>query len=462
MVTEDEKWFGGGLEFARQRDRRGDRAHVALACLYLACAGISTSAESISFVLLVGFSLLRFWVLWRPWVHVASYPVTWALAGWLAWASLCVLWSPDGHAGLSTLRGSRALLLLFAIFPVSDRWPALVAAFLGGLCLQTTLQLGQAFGLIAAVPSNPIRHAGLFTHPGYLSTFHSVAIVLALSWLRRTRRGRSSLLLLGAMTLCLAGVGIAAGRGAILGLLVGAPLTIALTLKRRLSPLRVAGVCAGVALLAMLLVAGVPLLLGVQGMTAKVQELRQADQSITPGGLRLLYWAAAWDGFLDHPLAGVGAGGTEIALSSNPRVQRVIEEHPELGREYFTTSQPHSVYVQTLLEQGGVGALALTAVLFAAGRQALRRREDLPIGAGLVGALAIWAVSAAFDALHVSGRTASLGCALIALSLGGASTAAAWRWPELWARRWVEPWCSRWVARWRGVRWRGARSRGAP
>jgi O-antigen ligase len=430
--------------------------HVALACLYLACAGIATSVESIAFALLAGYSLLRFWALWRTWVHVVCYPATWALAAWLAWSTLSLLWSPDMDAGLGTLRGSRAMLLLFAIFPVSDRWPLLVSSFLFGLSAQACLQFGQSFGLLEGDPSNPIRHAGLFSHPGYLSTFYAVAIVLALSWAATIWRRRSALLLLSAMALSVAGLGIAAGRGAILGLLVGVPLTAALELRRRLSPMRLAGVCAALPLLLALLVAGVPLALGSQGMTAKIREFRSVAQVTTPSGLRLLYWAASWDAFLERPVAGIGAGGTHLALASTARMRKAESENAGRDPQFFATSQPHSVYVQTLLEQGVIGAVAMATALFAAARLALRRCDDLAIGAGLVGALAIWAVSAAFDALHVSGRTASLACALIALSMGGAAAGAAWRWPERWARRWLEPWLGRLVQRWRA---RGAAAR---
>ncbi len=65
----------------------------------------------------------------------------------------------------------------------------------------------------------------------------------------------------------------------------------------------------------------------------------------TTAGYRLTYWAAAWEAFLDNPLAGVGPGGLWI--------NRLIPEPGAAGHH----THAHNIIVSWLAENGLIGSL---------------------------------------------------------------------------------------------------------
>jgi len=160
----------------------------------------------------------------------------------------------------------------------------------------------------------------------------------------------------------------------------------------------------------------VPFVLNAQGFARQFSQFQNLGDAGSSAGSRLVYWSGAWEAWQSHPIAGHGAGGTRRALEPTRSVQQAVAAHPERDIGFFAPLHPHSIYIQTALEQGLIGVVLLLALLLLVLRQGMLRCRDSMLGAAVVGGLLVWCAAAAFDALHVSGRTACLGCALIGMT----------------------------------------------
>ena len=134
-------------------------------------------------------------------------------------------------------------------------------------------------------------------------------------------------------------------------------------------------------------------------------------------GNRYDYWRVAVDAWLEHPLAGVGAGGYDKPYFAN---RTTIED----------IRQPHSLPLQVLAELGILGALLLAAAVLviaagAWGRIRASRREPVIVAA--VGVVSAWFVHAGVDWMHLlPGLTgvALLGAAVLLRPPAGTDEAA--------------------------------------
>jgi O-antigen ligase len=406
------------VDHAALRDPYGDAVHTALGCAYLAAIGLSTALEGLLFALLVGYSVLRAPSLRRAWAPILAAPAAWLLLAWCALVLVAGAWTPDHEAWLEQLRDARVVLVLPALYPIRRRWRALVGAFLVGMSLQSAVQILQALDL-APIPEgkNAARPAGLHSHPVHVSICHAVAVCAALGWTVETRSRRAQALLAGATLLFLAGIGIAAGRAAMLGLMVALPALIALLALGGHVARRTIVVGTAVALVVAATAATVVLATGADGLRRQASDLSvsAADDATTSTGQRALWWQASLRAFLRDPILGAGPGAARTFIGDDAAVQAAIARHPERPPEFFVPAHPHSMYLQTLAETGLLGATILAALLAVALRGAWRGASERPIRCGLAAALVVWTVAAGFDALHRSGRMAALGCALLTL-----------------------------------------------
>ena len=74
----------------------------------------------------------------------------------------------------------------------------------------------------------------------------------------------------------------------------------------------------------------------------------------------------------------------------------------------LTFNQPHSTYIQVLLEGGLVGIGLLAFMLGSIAYMGIRTSKYHPIGSIALGALAVWMIAAAFDSWHTQGQTLAL------------------------------------------------------
>jgi hypothetical protein len=129
------------------------------------------------------------------------------------------------------------------------------------------------------------------------------------------------------------------------------------------------------------------------------------------GGNRYDYWRIAWRGFKDRPFKGFGAGNYDARYYAERRTSEDIK-------------QPHSLELQTLMELGVVGGLALLVFLgaVAKGFLAVARRGThdpaarmLAVGAG--GTFGVWLLHTSVDWMHlIVGLTGVALCCAAALT----------------------------------------------
>lgn len=126
--------------------------------------------------------------------------------------------------------------------------------------------------------------------------------------------------------------------------------------------------------------------LGDRWDTFKTMPAHESGSShfVNLGSNRYDFWRVALNEFREHPLAGTGSRGWDVAYLQH-------------GRSDETPRRSHSLELDTAAELGLVG-LALLALAFIPLYAALfrRAREDV-LGAGLLGAAAIFAVHSAGD-----------------------------------------------------------------
>ena len=335
---------------------------------------------------------------------------------WLGWSLLSGWWTPSAADWRDTIGGFRAALVLLALYPLRGSWRLLCGALILGNCFTAVVQILQAGGLVPIHGTgNELRPAGLDSHPVHVALFQAVGIAFAVGWLPVARSTLARALLLGASVLLAVGVALAAGRAAILGLALGLPIAVALLAWRHPSTRPLLLRWGGVALLTLGLAGGVVWASGAGGLQRQSADLAATSDPTTSTGQRFLWWRASLRAFGEHPIRGQGIGASRTILRTDPEVRQALADHPSYGESAFFVAHPHSAYLQTLAEQGLIGAAIVLAFAVAVGRASLRRAAEHPIACGIAGGLVVWAVAAAFDALHMNGRTATLGCILIAL-----------------------------------------------
>jgi O-antigen ligase len=393
---------GDAVDYPRRRDPVGDGVHTALAGLAAFGLSISTAVASATMTLLVAYALLRLPNAWRGWMPLArSLPVA-AWLAWFAWAAISGLWAPDLLDWGDSLGGFPAIVLFPAFFLVSRSWRWILGAFIAGAACQ-----GVAQAIHASVPAwrpewQP-RFDGLATHPGHVATVSSMALLVALGWLAEAR-GRAGRIALGlAVLACVASVALGAGRGAMVGAAVGGvTLVVSLAIRYGLGArgwLLAAAAPAVVAVAAGLAAVGI----GPESLVHTVRDTRASapDSSISQ---RILWWQAAADAFREHPIGGLGTGGTATWFAASPRITEYAAGVPGRERAFFSAPHPHSIYFLTLAEQGLVGVLLLAITLASTLRSAWRSTSVRPVACGLLGAIVAWWVAGGFDSINLPVR----------------------------------------------------------
>lgn len=390
------------VDFTRRRDPVGDGVHTALAATCGFGLSISTAVASTTMVLMVGYLLLRLPNAWRGLAPLARSPLLWSWLAWFNWALLGGLWAPDLLDWADSLGGFPAVLLLPAFFLVSRSWRLILGAFVAGAACQGVAQVIHA-SVPAWRPEWQPRFDGLATHPGHVATVSSMALLVALAWLREPMGRRARLWLGTGAIACVASVALGAGRGAILGLGVGGVAAVtALAIRHGLGR-------GGVMILSLLALGGclafglAAVGLGPEPLVHVVRDTRQSapDSSIAQ---RLLWWQASWDAFLEHPVAGLGTGGTATWFDASPRITEYATGVPNRDRHFFTAPHPHSIYLLTLAEQGLIGITLMLGVLGSSLGAAWRRTRVRPVACGLLGAMVVWWVAGAFDSINLPVR----------------------------------------------------------
>ena len=381
------------LDELARKDRFGDRVHFWLAALV--CLTLPVNGGWAGFLLapLVGWGALRT-LYWRRYLPAGPACILFPATAWIGLLAISLTWSPDPRVEWHQLWSQRWVLVIPLLWPLMDRWRWLLLFTLAGCLAQTTVQTIQ--GITEWADPQGGRISGFDTHPRTVAVWSAGVIVgvvgFHLSGFLHRRRW-----LLACVPPLLAIV-LSGSRGALLALAIGLPVVVVvLGVRRRLTARGMASMATAI------VVAGTSLAVFHDRIMPQFERAVASVTSIAADGestdIRLLWWRSGLRQWGNHPLLGYGLGGTAEALRSDPELttdQRLPERHLSMT----VWNQPHSVYLQVLLEGGLIGLGTLAFLLVAIVRAAWRNSLHHPLGAVAIGGLVIWMTTAAFDAWH--------------------------------------------------------------
>jgi len=255
--------------------------------------------------------------------------------------------------------------------------------------LGTPALAGDRFGL----PGQNVISLGIQGGEGLM-----IAVYLLLT----TRRPRYQLLaaaLLPVSTIALVASG---SRGPVLGGLLGLVALLVLLARSRTSAVRVAAVCASLAVAWIAVSVAVP-----SAATHRSLSILSGSKSGVSANGRDQLWTAAWHTFAAHPALGIGTGSFATADR--------VEVCPGPG---CLDRYPHNVVLEAAAELGLPGALAILA-LIAAGALALRRARREAVGPGRAQAAVVIALFvAALTTAMLTGDLSGDGDVWLAAGIG--------------------------------------------
>lgn len=392
-----------------RRDAIGDKLNLLLVLGGLVCLFGPVTMTEIAIIPLVVFFFVRVVNTFPVWIHGFGQPALLAALLLVAWMFIALIWSPDRPQGLREIAELRWIALLGFLFPVMEHRRKLIAALCIGLLLGQIGQMLDAFDgfgiqpLATLVENHPGRIAGWW-HPviagGLLVAAMGLHLPAALIGRGRTR-------LLGVLGLLASGVGVLATgtRGAWLAAVLLVVVGVVIMLRIRRVPIRRVLLVGTLGVLS-LAIAGVilrdSLMIRINETRDEITELRSGEYD-SYSGRRVRMAQLAIDGFVEHPLIGVGTGGFE---------QWCTQQDQPYG------AHAHNSTLHTLSTLGIVGALLWGLVLFIALRNASKRgTADLsqPYTLGpLLGIVGLMLASLT-DSVHINAQTAALLGVLLAL-----------------------------------------------
>ena len=302
------------------------------------------------------------------------------------------------------LAGSVFIYLLIALF--LDDWRALRPIF-AALLAVGLLVAGHALwqyatgelsrvGFVSDTGAVEYRVASFFPHPNQLAGFVVLFVPLSVGLFAvfESRPAKAACVLLGLLALPAAIVTYS--RGVLVALVA---LVVVLARSRRAWP--------AIAAAAVLVV-----LLAPAAWHDRVADAGRLDRPEI--ATRLDFWDAAVSMFQASPVLGVGLNSFDVAYVDLDTTGRSFLP----GSGLAPPESAHSLYLNTLAEQGLVGVAALAFLVLAAGRMilALRRSADARIrgfGLGLLGAGIVLLVSNLFDVTFVDPKTSMLAWTLL-------------------------------------------------
>lgn len=399
-----------GFVRMHQRDAIGDRLHLLFAIGGVVCFFGPVTMTEIAMIPMIVFFCVRVINTFPIWIHGFGQPTVLATLLLSAWMFIALLWSPQASQGLHEIAQLRWIALMGFLFPVIEHRRKLIAALCVGLVLGQSGQVLDAFdgfgieSLATLVENHPGRIAGWW-HP----VIAGGLLVVAMGFhLPAAMVGRGRTRVLGVMGLSVSAVGVLATgtRGAWMGgvllLVVGALLM----LRIRRVPLRRVLLVGAIAL-CVLAIGGVLLrdsiMIRVNESRGEIAEMVAGDFD-SYSGRRVRMAQLALDGFIQHPIVGIGTGGFE---------QWSVQQDQSYG------AHAHSSALHTLATLGIVGAVLWGLVLLVALRHAWRRGTrhtaspyDLGPLMGIIGLM----LASLTDSVHINAQTAGMLGLLLALS----------------------------------------------
>jgi O-antigen ligase len=383
-------------------------------------------------------ALLRLPWGWRATLAIFRTPLFWCASAWAGWLLLSLLWSEDHDHGLLEVGAFRWMYIGLGLWLIMDRRRWFVLALAAGFAIACVVQIGDWIGHAHGIKGlawnhpprpegTPVRASGWWYQPAIGGTLLVGALGLHLP---AAFMGRGWWRVLGMMGVALTVVGLAltGARGAWLA--SGALVVIAsvwtvvysggtAAREKRWNRL-------GIALGAALVVVALALVAVGDKISHRVEAARsdlrrmidQKDFNTDTGGRLLMNWWAI-EMAMEHPVAGVGAGGYKAWVLEN------LERRGIDPAERRVIGQAHNTVLHSVATSGLVG-LVLCVATFGV---ALWGSARMPGGAkgramdwGSYDAAPFFALLglclvSAFETLHVNSQTAAVVTFLMALSM---------------------------------------------
>ena len=395
---------------------QSEQVHLYAAILGIALQPISPATGNVGFGIALGITLFRFPLLIQSWCKLFEQIWFRFLAAWLAWSFLSLFWSSDWAFGLLQFKATRVLLWIPILWPLLHRWELFISSILIGT---TITQLIQALQIYCHWPlSNKFGEGSGFTTPTQTSLWDAIAVgiwlmltVLA-SW--KLRFATFPLTVLAASGLVWAGSRAAAF--ALVVELIGSYIVLALTSKEWIKRSLIC-VLVGVSILTGVYFLPHSQLSSKISRSADSVRISLTSETSIDTNIRVAMWKMAIEGWMKHPLFGVGIGGIPKTISKKLDAK---ESHLELGKKTFELSETtmiHSTYVQILTESGIVGFGLFASFMAAFFVMSLRSVRTEPRFIMTFGASLCWFVAAAFDGFQNSGGFLSVGAIVWTLSI---------------------------------------------
>lgn len=397
------------VERMHRRDPRGDRLHLAAACLGLFLLAGPVSVTEFAFAPLLVLFVLRAPHAGAVWIHGFGQPAVLIALAMAAWTGVTLLWSPDPAQGADEVARLRWLVLPGLIFPVIERRASLAAALACGMIVAGVAQLVSGFDALR--PPFETRFPGRVSgwwDPVVAGSMQCAGVGLFLPAALRGV-GRPRWFGLAGLGVALAGVLASGTRGAWIAagvlVLVAAPLILRRAPRaRRGTTLRVLGVGA--------VVLGAAAWMQRDAIGDRIGQARAELAAAAAGdldtmtGARIAIMRLALESGVTRPW-GLGAGGVRSTA-----VERFGPEHAAAGMDHAHSSPLH------LFGTTGLPGLLLGVLFVWTVWRASRRAEAEadPIASGLPYALLGLMLAGQFDAVHLNTQTCALLGALAALS----------------------------------------------
>lgn len=396
--------------------------HTGLGMLFLFTLPLATAPKEIAFVALLVCTCVRLPKTWRSYGTFLKAPVLIALITWVLWHVISLMWSLDPVQGWDEIRAQRMLVLPLLLWPILDRIPWLIGAFLLGVLAQNGAQVLQGTELFSRRPEEGTGRLGGWINPIHTGAFCVAAMCFNLSAVLNSRGliRWASLILLAIAAVALIATG---SRGPWLSAAVALPVMVLYVLIRRPHLRRTALILAIAAPLA----AAAAWPWAQHGITTRITAASKEAQDAREHGI---YWTSvgcrigmtrwATDMFKQHPLFGLGAGSYFTAQAANSDYQAGrARSRNEYERSYMTHAHPHSMYLYTLACTGAVGAAILLALIVLALRQCWIDPLNHIYADAMLAVLVSWLVGAFFDSYNLDGHRLGLFAVVIGLTLPG-------------------------------------------
>ena len=391
-----------------------DTAHALAAFTFGIGLGLPITPMELAGIPLMLLSLAALPASWRSLAGLVRSPFTIALVGWIAWAFIALIWSPDAGQGLDELANARWLWVILALWiaPPLAR-PVLVGVAMGFVLMHASQAVQLALQLSGnewiATKRLPDRVSG-WSEPAVAGSLLCAVLGLHLPRAAVSSSWASRLL----AALALVGIIATGTRGAwiVAAFMLAGAIAFLIVLGVRSREHRTRAIAAALASLLLVSIAAVAL---QHNIRSRIDEARREinaalddgnKHTSTGGRIVMLEWAI--DAARAHPVRGVGTGGYRAWVNQqqarqgiNPDSQRVLDH-------------AHNTYLHIAATQGLVG-LALFAALAGIALRAAWPAQ--PRDAGVLVALVGLLLIGAFDTVAVNAQTSALGVTLMACAL---------------------------------------------